>query len=745
MDGTNINKIVHHKGKPRLLRGKTKYLLLAFSAILLLTCFLAIPITKTQYPTYILPQAGNENNIITTSGTSSNSLSLTGNMTTIGNTTINGLLNVSQFGEMIIGPLNTTGSQNITASSIEINKPTYAGDTITLTGNTSNPTNVIMSGNINIGQRYGSRVFMNMSNFYQYVNSNGSGYIGTVGNDNDLPLNTKDCIRVIKGTLNLFGWVELLGFETIIFIVIHITNRSITFEPLGDALWLIPGIGPILDFIMTFRIDLTKYGGVANVSYLKEKGEFNGLIGVILSLFISDVQPMAYLQWDDPIIFEAWGPWFALEKGIISMTDTYVQMKSNGTMNFKFLDSSNNPSLSIKPSTHYPKAVMNATTLQQVVNGRGNTTLKNGTLSLTGATIKNLNQMVNCKLTFQGNMTQTGNINIKGDVGITGRNYMKGNISIRYPLLTLNGIMDTTGNMNITNGAINIPTGTMIMNSSGSFITGNTITVTGIVNFVGDATITGNIGINGRNYMQGNITVAQLNLVNGVMDTTGNMTITGGRIAIVGGHMVMNSSGSFIMGGSTTVTGTINFKGDPIITGDINLSGYNYLKGSITVSGNMNINNGLTTGTLTLKINDTMETNGTMTITKGTIEIPTVTMVMNNTGTYIIGDTITITGEQINSQGITKVKGNITIQGDIVINGRNYMQGSVKILGQLLNLNGVMDTTGSMTITGGTISVQNGNMVMNSSGSFITGNTITVTGIVNFVGDATITGDIVIN
>ncbi|MEM2144633.1 MAG: hypothetical protein QW279_04680, partial [Candidatus Jordarchaeaceae archaeon] len=666
MDRTNRNKTTYQKGKPRLLRGKTKHILLAFSAILILTCILAIPLTTSQYQTYILPQTNSENNIITTvGGTSSNSLSLTGNMTTIGNTTINGLLNVSQFEKMITGPLTTTGSQNITASSIEINKPTTAGDTITLTGTTSNPTNVIMCGNINIGQSSGNkRVFMNMSNFYQYVNSNGSGYIGTVGNDNDLPLNTKDCIKVIKGTLNLFGWVELLGFETPIFIVIHITNRSITFEPLGDALWLIPGIGPILDFILTFRIDLTKYGGVANVSYLKQRGEFDGLVGVILSLFISEVQPMSYLRWDDPIIFEAWGPWFALEKGIVSMTDTYVQMKSNSTINFKFLDSSSNPSLSIMPSKHYPKAVMNATTLQQVVNGKGNTTLTNGTLSLTGATIKNLNQMVNCKLTFQGNMTQTGNININGNVGIIGRNYMKGNISIRSPLLTLNGVMDTTGTMSITSGAISIPTGTMVMNDTGSFITGNTITVTGIVDFVGDATITGNIGINGRNYMQGNITVANLSLTNGVMDTTGNMSITNGKIAITGGHMVMNSSGSFIMGGSTTVTGTINFKGDPLIEGDINLSGYNYLKGSITVQGNMNINNGLTNGALTLKINDTMETTGTMAITNGRIEIPTGTLVMNSTGSYIVGDIINITGEQIISQGVTEVKSNITIQGN---------------------------------------------------------------------------------
>ena len=731
MDGNTTN----HRRKSKLLRGKTKHILLALAAILFLTCILVIPLTSAKFQAYPI-LANSENNMITTlEGTSSNGMSLVGNMTTIGNTTLNGLLEVSQFQNIILGPLTTTGSQNITASSIEINKPTTAGDTITLTGSPSSTTKVTMTGNINIGQSGNyKRVSMNMSNFYQYVNSNGTGYIGTVGNDNDLPLNTKDCIKVTKGALSLFGWVELLGFETLIFIRIEITPHTIKFEPLGSQL------------LLAYTINLDRYGGVANVSYLKQSGAFVGM-GWLLSLFISDVQPMAYLLWDEPTIFEAWGPWFALERGRISMADSYVQMKSNSSINFKFLDSFTDAGLKITPSAHYSKAVMNATTQQQVVNGKGYTYLTNGSTSLTGATIKNLSQMINCKLTFQGNMTQTGNITVQGNIGIIGRNYMKGNINIRSPLLRLtNGVMDTTGTMNINSGAISIPTGTMIMNSTGSFITGNTITVTGNIDFNGNATITGDIGITGRNYMQGNITVAQLSLKNGVMDTTGTMNITTGKIIITGGRMVMNSSGSFIMGGSTTVSGTISFKGDPTITGDISLSGYNYMQGLITVQGNMNINNGLTTGNLLLTIDGIMETDGNMAITNGAINLPgTIHMVMNSSGSYIIGSTISVTGEQIVSLGTTIANGDITIQGDIGINGRNYMQGNIKIRDPLLNLNGIMDTAGTMTIVNGAIGITGGRMVMNSSGSFIMGDTITVTGIVDFNGDATITGDIGIN
>nr|MDO8082046.1 hypothetical protein [Candidatus Freyarchaeota archaeon] len=838
MDGNSRNNTIHHKGKSRLLRGKTKHVLLALSAILILAFILAIPLASGQFGFYALPQANSidpsggisikDNQMITLGGTaSSNGLSLVGNMTTIGDTTLNGLLNVSKFGQIVLGPLTTTRSQNITADLIEINKKYSAGDTITLTGTPSNPSIVNLCGNINIGNESGDKeVFMNMDKFYQYVNSNSEGYIGTSRGSNDLPLNTLDAIKVTKGELHIFGMTEVLGIP-LVPTDIYISKDRILFVA--------------LDFI-PYSINLNRYGGVANVSYLKDSGAFVG-IGWLLSLFITDVIDVHYLEWEEPTTFEAWGPWFRLNRGVVSMQDSYVQMKSNDTINFRFLDSSTtNAGFRITKSAHYSKAVMNATTQQQVVNGKGLTYLTNGSTALTGATIKNLSQMVNCELTFQGNMTQTGNITVQGNIGITGRNYMKGNISIRSPLLRLtNGVMDTTGTMSIAGGAISIPTGTMVMNNTGSFITGNTITVTGNVDFTGDATITGNIRISGRNYMQGNITVAQLSLTNGVMDTNGDMNITDGNITVMSGHMVMNSSGSFIMDGTTTVTGTISFEGDPTITGEISLSGYNYMQGLISVNGDMNINNGLTTGSITLTIDGTMETTGTMTITNGEIIIPsgsmvmndsgsyiigdtiTVTgdqiasqgttevngdismtgdigisgynhmeglitvqgylninngltsgtitltiastmdttgtmtitngeisipnghMVMNDSGSYIIGDTITVTGDQIASQGTTEVNGDITIQGDIGISGHNYMQGNIKIRYPLLNLNGVMDTTGTMTITNGAINVQNGHMVMEDTDSYITGDTITVTGIIDFNGDAAITGDIVIS
>ncbi len=723
VNGNNKNKATLYKGRMRFFSGKTKHVLLLLSAVLILTCILAIPLASCQIQPIALNTQTNgvnsgdvsfkENPIMALSGTTNGGISLVGNMTTIGNTSLNGLLNVSKFDKIVLGPLTSNGTQNITADLIEIDKPCYVGDTITLTGTPANPSIVGIFGNIYIGDQYRDReVFMNMTGFYQYVYSYGTGYIGDSGSQGDLPLNTKDAIKVHQGQLEIHSPMlgELLSSD----ITITSTNCRIVANILGLGL-------------LSVNVNLKPYNGWANISQMKEDNKliaWLGLIPIDLGLFIGDVQGATYLQWDAPVIFEAKGPWFALDSGIIRMTDTYVQMKSNGTMTYRFLDSSSNAGFRITPSAHYPKAVMNASTLQQVINGRGFTYLTNGSTTLTGANIKQQNQIVNGTLTFQGNMLQEGTITVQGNIGISGYNYMQGNIKIRDPLLSLNGVMVTDGDMSITSGAIKIPSGKMVMNDTGSYITGDTITVTGIVDFNGDAIITGNIGISGHNYMEGNVNVAQLSL-NGVMVTDGDMSITNGTIGITDGHMAMNDMGSFITstGNTITVTGTVNFNGDAVITGDIGISGHNYMQGNIKIRDPL------------LNLDGVMVTDGDMSITSGEISIPSGSMVMDDTGSYITGDTITVTGD-------VDFNGEATITGDIGISGHNYMQGNIKIRDPLLSLNGVMVTDGDMSITSGAISIQTGHMVMNVTGSYITGDTITVTGIVDFNGDATITGDI---
>ncbi|MBS7268034.1 MAG: hypothetical protein KIH10_04285 [Candidatus Freyarchaeota archaeon] len=386
-------------------------------------------------------------------------------------------------------------------------------------------------------------------------------------------------------------------------------------------------------------------------------------------------------------------------------------------------------------------------------------------------------------ITVTGEVDFDGDATITGNIGISGYNYMQGNIIVAQ--LSLEGVMVTEGDMIINNGEISIIAGSMVMNSTGSFITSyNSITVTGEVDFDGDATITGNIGISGYNYMQGQITVeGYMNINNGLttgditltisgtMETTGSMTITDGEISIPSGGIVMNSTGSYIVGGTITVSGsqiasqgTTEIDGQITMSGDIGISGYNYMEGLITVSGYMDINSGSTTGDITLVIGGTMETTGSMTITDGEISIPSGGIVMNSTGSYIVGGTITVSGSQIASQGTTEIDGQITMSGDIGISGYNYMEGLITVEGYLninngltagtitLNIDGTMETTGTMSITNGEMNIPDGHIVMNALGSFITGNTIAVTGdqiaslgITEVNGDITIQGEISIS
>jgi hypothetical protein len=232
------------------------------------------------------------------------------------------------------------------------------------------------------------------------------------------------------------------------------------------------------------------------------------------------------------------------------------------------------------------------------------------------------------------------------------------------------------------------------------------------------------------------------------------MSIVSGEINIPGVSMVMNSTGSFIMADAIGVTGdqissqgTTEIIGSINMSGDIGISGYNHMQGSITVSGDMNINNGLTRGTLNLVIYGTMETTGSMTITGGEISIPDGRIVMNGTGSFLTGETITVSGSQVNSVGTIEITGDVTMRGDYFeIGGQSYIKGPVTVSGSLdinggmmrgtgtiVVSDGSMQTVGNMKITNGVILVLNGRIVMDSTGTHI-GSATSITGDLNVAG-----------
>nr|MDO8082197.1 hypothetical protein [Candidatus Freyarchaeota archaeon] len=866
MEGNNRNNTAHRR-KLRLFRGKTKHILLLIPAVLILTCILALPLASGQNQTLTiplaygqiqanaLPQTNSINskgdiltlaNPITLGSTTNNGVPLTviGSMTVTGDSILNRDLDISNAQQVILGsPLYASGTMTLTGNTIELGKPCESGGTITIEGNSTWPAENKANGTLYVGNKNtGSEVYFNITNYYQYVESYGGGYIGDWNDQsNDIILPNSDIIRVYSGQIYIFSVEPPAPLTNWIKVWINHDwcNMTMNVLILGDIdtninLWGNPSYSE------------ENYNGKVNITQFALNGEFPDLILIDINDVILDMKntPARYLTFDSGTTFDSWGPWFAVGSsegagGVMNLTDTYVYMNSSESISYQFLDDDEQAAITLEASSTYTPATMYVSTTDQSITGLGNSIITNGGVSALGVSdIRNVNQItegtfeftgnmlitgtstiegdikitgynklqapitvsgqmnvnnglmsgtltlnlpsgsmetngelniddgemnilqgtmemnstgiyvygatsttIGCTITSTGIMEITGNPSIQGNIGISGHSYMQGSISIRSPLLSLDGEMVTDGDMSIANGAINILNGHMVMDDAGSSITGDSIAVEGTVDFNGNATITGSIGIVGHSYMQGSISIrSPLLSLSGVMDTTGMMSITDGAINILNGHMVMDDAGSSITGDSIAVEGTVDFNGGATITGEIGISGYNYMQGLITVQGDMNINNGLTSGTITLTIGSTMETTGTMTITNGEISIPSGSMVMNDAGSFITGDTITVTGDQINSLGTTEVNGDVTMTGDIGISGYNYMEGLITVQGYIninngktigkinLTIDGTMETTGSMNITEGGISVPGGSIVMNSTGAYITGDTITVTG-----------------
>ncbi|MEM3585916.1 MAG: hypothetical protein QXO71_01225, partial [Candidatus Jordarchaeaceae archaeon] len=207
-----------HKQKPKLFKGKTKYILLLLPAILLLTYTIALPLASQQI--YIPLQANNvtpneeqfiNNNLITTLGDNimvDSSLSFAGNMTVNGNSTLIGDLTISNAQNVTLGsPLVANGTMTITGDKIELGKPTNQGGLITILGNSTYPAVNIVKGNLILGNKTTQReVYFNVTNYYQFVNCSGGGVIGDYNNQSDdIPLLNSDIIRVYSGLIQIYS------------------------------------------------------------------------------------------------------------------------------------------------------------------------------------------------------------------------------------------------------------------------------------------------------------------------------------------------------------------------------------------------------------------------------------------------------------------------------------------------------------------------------------------------------------
>ncbi|WXG39415.1 MAG: hypothetical protein WED07_01045 [Candidatus Freyarchaeum deiterrae] len=710
MERSKRNSTTHTR-KTRLFGGRTKHTLLALSAIIFLTCILVIPLASGKIQAYALPQTSSTNpssGIALKSNppqgqSGTDGLSFIGNMTVNGNTTLNGNLAVSNAQQVILGsPLMANGTMNITGDAILLGEPTNSGGSIIIGGNSTWPAVNSANGSLSVGNyNTGSRVYFNITDYYQYVDCKEGGYIGTtVSGVNALTLLSSDAIRVNTGELYIHSeWPNTLISSIDIWIThdwFNITAVGLYVLPVSAQVNLWGGQG-----------SSTNYNGIANVTQINSNGDFG-----LLSLGIGATTRTRYMEIMPGTIFDSWGPWFAVgssltEGGVMVLIDTYIYMNSSSPISYWFLDNDSGPAITLLNSDHYPKAEMDISTTNQSITGLGNTYITNGGISTSGySDIKNINQVTNGNFSYTGSMLVNGNQTIQGNVTITGYNNLQAPVTI-------------SGQMNVNSGL-----------------------------------------------MSGAVT---LNLPSGSMETNGTMNIVNGGMNITSGTMNMNSTGIYMygasnttIGGNITSTGTMKITGNPSLQGNIGISGNSNMQGNITVNGNLNIND-QTTGTMILTIAGTMiaSSDSSMTITNGAIKVPSgSTMVMNSTGSFITGTTISITGDQINSLGTTTVNGNTTIQGDSFKMGSSTIYGPVSISNSTLNINnglmsgtgtikvsnGYMQTIGTMTLTNGVVTVD-GEIDMSPTGTTIHSNTsitsdqIDVSGTVTNAGRVTMNGN----
>lgn len=374
-------------------------------------------------------------------------------------------------------------------------------------------------------------------------------------------------------------------------------------------------------------------------------------------------------------------------------------------------------------------------TIAGTLDGAGAVTVSTGTTSLTGAgaitaatsvginaggTLTSDGDGINdtAAVTNAGTLTITGNETIGslqggGTVNLTGANLTTGNASIN----TFSGTMQGTGGLvvqgtsvtalagtNTFSGGTTINSGTLSLANSGSNLSDTglvTVNAPGTLELVGDETIGAVQGSGTVDIFSGVLTTGD------ATDTTlsGNITTTGGT-----GTLVKQGSGTFTVSGNVATDVTVN-------AGTLALSGTNTMD-DITVNG---------TGRLRLLSNNAAGgAAGQITTTGSVISygngVNSATPITLNSNTTQLEVLAADSAEQ--SGAIDETGGARPIE---------------KIGTGTLVLSGTNTYTGTTTVTAGTLDLQNGAAISDTSGVTVASSgTLTVT-------DAETIGALVVN
>ncbi len=386
------------------------------------------------------------------------------------------------------------------------------------------------------------------------------------------------------------------------------------------------------------------------------------------------------------------------------------------------------------------------------VNGGGDLTVTGGTLTLSEVTLDDV--------TLAGSFTNSDTLTVKDTVTLDGATINGGTIddtgtlSVSASSEIENATVNGGGDLTVTGGTLTFSDVTLDnVTLAGSFTNSDTLTIDDTVTLNG-ATLNG-----GTIDDIGTLSVsASSEIENATVNGGGDLTVTTGTLTL--SEVTLDGvtlAGSFTNADTLTIDHTVTLNGATINGGTIDDTG------TLSIGASSEIENATVTGDITVDSGKTLTLNTVtldgVTLSGGTDDTTAVTVSADSTiesatvaGDITVGSGKTLTLNTVTLDGVTlsggtdkvtavAVGADSTIQNATVSNGVITVDSGVTLTLDTVTLNG---TSFADTTTGGTILV-GGGTTLTFNGATIDGGTLNIQGVLDSTGSSTISDATIIN
>jgi hypothetical protein len=263
-------------------------------------------------------------------------------------------------------------------------------------------------------------------------------------------------------------------------------------------------------------------------------------------------------------------------------------------------------------------------------------------------------------------LSTTGNLDISGNLNVTGLTYLSNNLNINDKFL----VTSATGNTTI-GGTLTVSGSTSLSSLNATGLSTNSISINDSLINNGTSTFNSNLIVNGA--------------------TT--QTSIGGTLNVSGGTSLSTLS----ISGNAVVGGTLDVSSDTILTKNLTVNGSNTVIGGIlTVSGNSSLSTLFTSGDTTISgklgVSNEVTLNNNLTV-NGISNLS----ILNTSGTTALGGNLNVTGistlsnnlyindiNGINKFYVVNSSGNTFINGTLNVNGIGTFENELQLFSGIL-------------------------------------------------------------